>query len=237
MDTLTGVEAKRIRIVIADEDKPFRESLRMTLEADGGIQIVGEAFDAQSTVELTCRLKPDILLLDFTLSQELEANVFQLRGEYLEDVRVLMMMAASEKAKIVAAFRLGVMGVVPKAAAPIVWFKSIRRIVTGQYVIGGEDVGVLVQALQEFLSQNSGVISRNYYGLTPRELEIVECIAHGRTNKEVGREFSIRERTVKHHLTNIFNKLGVSSRLELALFARDKHIVQGTSLQPDSTAQ
>jgi two-component system nitrate/nitrite response regulator NarL len=231
MKTMMGVEPNTIRIVIADEQQTFRESLRIVLESDRGLQIVGEAFDARGTVELTSRLKPDILLLEFALSRELEVNGLHFTGGYFAGVRILMMVGTPEKTQIVEAFRAGAKGVVSKASPPVVWFKSIRRIVAGKYFLGSQNIEVLVQALQEFLSQKTEATSPNYYGLTQRELEIVERIAHGCSNKEVGLEFSIRERTVKHHLTNIFNKVGVSSRLELALFARDNHILQGASRQ------
>jgi two-component system, NarL family, nitrate/nitrite response regulator NarL len=223
---LMGIKPDIVRIVIANEQQTFRESLRMILESDSGLEIVGEAFDARSVVELTGRLKPDILLLEFALSRELEVKEFHPTGGYFAGVQILIMVGTPEKAHIVEAFRVGAKGVVPKGSPPAVWFKSIRRIIAGKYFLGSKNVEILVQALQEFLSQKTEAASPNNYGLTQRELEIVDRIAHGCSNKEVGLEFSIRERTVKHHLTNIFNKVGVSSRLELALFARDKHILQ-----------
>jgi DNA-binding CsgD family transcriptional regulator len=90
--------------------------------------------------------------------------------------------------------------------------------------LGNESLAVLIQAIRGSSSHGSGTVSTRHYSLTPREIEIVQKIADGRSNKEVGHDFSIRERTVKHHLTNIFGKVGVSSRLELALFARDHQI-------------
>jgi len=228
MEILTGIEPKTIRILIADSQQTFHETLRMIFESQGDLQIVGGARDVSSTGELTIRLKPDILLLDGTLSRELEKNGLHITGGYFAGARVLMMMGAPEQAEIVEAFRLGVRGVVPKTASPLVWFKSIRRIVAGEYSIGREGVEVLVRTLQDFLSDQPKAPSHNRHGLTRRELDIVERVARGWSNKRVGREFSICERTVKHHLTNIFSKIGVSSRLELALFIRDNNILEGS---------
>ena len=106
----------------------------------------------------------------------------------------------------------------------------------GQYWLESESVGVLVEALRESLAHGNGTRSPKDYGLTRREVDIITKIASGRSNKEVGEEFAISERTVKHHLTNIFGKVGVSSRLQLALFAVNQHLMSSPapslSLQP-----
>jgi DNA-binding NarL/FixJ family response regulator len=110
-----------------------------------------------------------------------------------------------------------------------VLLKSIRSVAAGHYWLESNRVGLLVEVLRDFLPRYQGntTTSPNDYGLTARELSIIAKITTGRSNKEVGQEFSISERTVKHHLTNIFNKLGVSSRLQLALFAANHHLMSG----------
>jgi two-component system nitrate/nitrite response regulator NarL len=236
MESPMGSEPNTIRILIADEQQTCRDSLRTILESGVGLQIIGEAFDARSAADLTARLRPDVLVLDFALSRELRANGVHLTDRYLAGVRILMMLGSPETSQVVEALQSGAKGVVPKASTPAVWFKSIRRIVAGQYFLGNENVEVLVRALQEVLPKRAAITSPSYYGLTPRELEIVQRIARGCSNKAVGLEFSIRERTVKHHLTNIFSKVGVSSRLELALFARDNHLLQGAPISSDDPA-
>ena len=140
-------------------------------------------------------------------------------------VRVVVTVTAIEKADLVEAFRLGAHGVVLKRSAPPVLLKSIRSVMAGQYWLERESVGVLVEALRESLAHGNGTKSPKDYGLTRREVDIITKIASGRSNKEVGEEFAISERTVKHHLTNIFGKVGVSSRLQLALFAVNQHLM------------
>jgi len=123
---------------------------------------------------------------------------------------------------------------VAKGSEACLWSKSIRKVVGGEYWLGSESAAILIKALRALHPQNADGGRPQSFGLTRRELEIVERIARGRSNREVGLEFSICERTVKHHLTNIYNKLGVSSRLALALFARDNQILaapQESSLQ------
>jgi two-component system nitrate/nitrite response regulator NarL len=225
-----------IRIVIADEHHIFRRDLRRSLESEPGLQILGEASDAQGALQLARQSKPDILLVDFALSQRFELKALNEGASHLPPVRVVVTVTAIEKTHLVEAFRLGAHGVVLKASTPPVLLKSIRSVMAGQYWLEGDSVGVLVEALRESLAHSNGTKSAKDYGLTRREVDIITKIASGRSNKEVGEEFAISERTVKHHLTNIFGKVGVSSRLQLALFAVNQHFMSSPgpslSLQP-----
>ena len=222
-----------IRVVIADEQPVFRRGLRRLLEFAYGLQVLGEASDAPGAVKLVRQLKPDILLLDLALSRGFELQGAINFAAYLAPVRTLVMLTATERTQIVEAFRLGAHGIVLKTSPQEVLLQSIQTVMTGHYWLESESVGILVEAVRDLLTQGNGVTSRKEYGLTPRELDIIAKIASGHSNKEVGEEFSISERTVKHHLTNIFSKVGVSSRLQLALFAVNHHLM---SDQPPSLA-
>jgi two-component system nitrate/nitrite response regulator NarL len=229
-------EPNPIRLVIADEHPIFRQDLRRSLEFEPGLQVIGEASDAAEAIQLVRRDKPDILLVDFALSQRFDFKAREGSANHLPPVRVVVTVSAIEKADLVEAFRFGAQGVVLKASKPHVLVKSIRSVMAGQYWLESESVGVLVEALRESLAHGNGTKSPKEYGLTRREVDIITKIASGRSNKEVGEEFAISERTVKHHLTNIFGKVGVSSRLQLALFAVNQHLMTSPgpalSLQP-----
>jgi DNA-binding NarL/FixJ family response regulator len=97
--------------------------------------------------------------------------------------------------------------------------ESLRAVLAGDYWIGGERVANLVQALSGLMQKAAVVPERKTFGLTPRELAVVQCIVEGCSNKAIATEFAISEETVKRHLSNVFDKTGVSTRLELALFA------------------
>jgi DNA-binding NarL/FixJ family response regulator len=183
--------------------------------------------------------RPDILLIDFALAQKCNLKALTEPASYLSQMRVVVMVTAVEKAYLVESFRLGAHGVVMKGSTPEVLLKSIRSVMAGQYWVETRSVGILVEALRESLALGNGTKSPKDYGLTRREVDIITKIASGRSNKEVGEEFAISERTVKHHLTNIFGKVGVSSRLQLALFAVNQHLMSSPTpsltLQPMQT--
>jgi two-component system nitrate/nitrite response regulator NarL len=218
-------EPTPIRIIVADDHPNCRQDLRRSLESEPGLNILGEASDAHGAVEMARRTKSDILLIDFALSQRVELKALIESGSQQPPVRIVVTLAAIEKVHLVEAFRLGARGVVLKGSTPQVLHKSIRSVMAGQYCLENESVGVLVEALRESLAHVTGTRSPKDYGLTRREVDIITKIAGGRSNREVGEEFAISERTVKHHLTNIFSKVGVTSRLQLALFAVNQQLM------------
>ena len=134
-------------------------------------------------------------------------------------VRVILLTAAAEKSQIVEALQLGARGVVLKDSATQLLLKAIQTVMAGEYWVGRESVSNLVQYLRTLMQSTHDEARQKKFGLTPRELEIVSAVVAGYSNKEIAEYFKISEDTVKHHLSNIFDKLGVSTRLELALFA------------------
>ena len=221
--------AAPIRIVIADEEPAFRKNLCGLLATQSGIEILGEANDAEGAAALMTQPVPHVLLLDYRISRKLQSRSIPNGADSTRAVRKIVMLSTPEKAYIIESFRLGAQGIVLKGSAEPIWQNSIAAVAAGQYWLGNESLAVLIQAICESPQSGSGPLPARYCGLTPREIEIIQKIADGRSNKEVGEDFSIRERTVKHHLTNIFGKVGVSSRLELALFARDHRVMLGVS--------
>jgi len=127
--------------------------------------------------------------------------------------------AAVEKKQMVEALQLGARGVVLKDSATQLLLKSIHAVMAGEYWVGRDSVSNLVQYLRNLMQTTNEETKQKKFGLTPRELEIVSAVVAGYANREIAEYFKISEDTVKHHLSNIFDKLGVSTRLELALFA------------------
>jgi DNA-binding NarL/FixJ family response regulator len=211
-----------VRIVIADDHPIFRDGLRRLLEAEPDLKVMGEASDGAEAVKLARQLKPDILLLDLAMPKHpgLEAlRDLSSGGAGSTPVRVILLTAAAEKSQIVEALQLGARGVVLKDSATQLLLKAIHTVMSGEYWVGRESVSNLVQYLRTLVQSSSDEARQKKFGLTPRELEIVAAVVAGYSNKEIAEYFKISEDTVKHHLSNIFDKLGVSTRLELALFA------------------
>jgi DNA-binding NarL/FixJ family response regulator len=143
-----------------------------------------------------------------------------------KNTKIIVLTAAIERIQIVQALQLGARGVVMKEAATQLLMKAIRTVMAGEYWIGREAVGDIV----EFMRLNaSGDRPPKNFGLTKREMDILTTIVAGLSNKEIARKFALSEDTVKHHLTNIFDKVGVGSRLELALFAINNRITDQPS--------
>jgi len=209
------------RILIADDHPIFRDGLRRLLETEPDLKVIGEACDGAEAVKLAKQLKPDILLLDLAMPRHpgLEALREMSSASNQNAVRVILLTAGAEKAQIVEALQLGARGVVLKDSATQLLLKAIHTVIAGEYWVGRESVSNLVQYLRTLVQSSGEEARQKKFGLTPRELEIVSAVVAGYSNKETAEYFKISEDTVKHHLSNIFDKLGVSTRLELALFA------------------
>lgn len=213
------VKTNAVRVLIADDQPIFRHGLRKLLETDPGLRVVGEAADGGDVVRLARALLPDVLLLDFTMRGTGGLDTVRELSTLFPPVHTLLLTAAAGKDDIIEALQLGAYGVILKQSATDLLLKSIHTLMAGHYWIGRESVADLVETLRQVTAAVERRGHPRKFGLTDRELEVISKVVAGYANKEIAQEFSITEKTVKHHLTNIFDKVGVSSRLELALFA------------------
>jgi len=224
----------RISILIADGHQMFREGLQKLLEAEPDLCVVGGAADAEEAVRLVKKLQPDILLLDLDGRQSPALDVARELSRSGSPVRIILLASAMDKLVVLEAVQLGTWGIVWKDSSTELLIKSIRCVRAGQYWLGRDTVAGIAQALRQLHASKTG---RQDFGLTPRQREIVGAIAVGCTNKDVAQSFSLSEQTVKHHVSNIFDKLGVFNRLELAIFANNHGLIStGPEYENSETA-
>jgi two-component system nitrate/nitrite response regulator NarL len=210
---------RAVRIVVADDHEMFRDGLRRLLESEGDLEVVGEAADASGAVALTRDLNPDILLLDVAMPRASGLDALRELAEAPAQTRVILLTAAVDRADIVRALQLGARGLVLKESATAVLMKAIQTVMAGQYWVGRETVSDLMAVLRTLSTESGQSAPSANFGMTDRELQIAALVVTAAGNKEIGEKLGISEKTVKRHMTNIFDKLGVSSRTELALFA------------------
>jgi len=207
-----------IRVVIADDHPIFRDGLRRLLNAEPGFEVVGEAGDGREAVAKAASLRPDVLLLDLAMPNGNGLQALQDLVELRLPVKPVLLTAAIDSADTVKALRLGARGVILKESATQLLFKCLHSVMNGEFWVGHERVQDIVEQLRR--SEDDGARGLTPAGrLTRRELQIVAAIVEGSSNKDIGQQFGLSQQTVKNHLSHIFDKLGVSNRLELALYA------------------
>ncbi len=194
------------------------------LQSDRGLEVVGDCSDGDEAITQTLELLPDILLLDLYMPRLPGLEAMRAIMNSSPSVKIILLTATITTQQIIEALQIGARGIVLKDALAGDLNTAIRAVVGGDYWIGGRRVVNLVGALHE-LMQQAAVPERKTFGLTPREMEVVGCIVEGCSNRDIAKQFTLSEETVKRHLSNIFDKTGVSTRLELAMFAIAHHLV------------
>ncbi|HTX42151.1 MAG TPA: response regulator transcription factor [Acidobacteriaceae bacterium] len=217
-----------IRILIADDHTLFRDGLRRLLEAEEGFEVAGEAADGEMLLNMARTTAADIILLDLAMPRRDGMEVLRELAASQIPARTLLLTVSIEKAQVVQALKLGAYGVVLKESTTQRLIESIRCVMAGQYWVGRESVSDLVKALRSVAPTETKPRTRDF-GLTPREFEIVTLVVAGYSNPEIAQHCAISEQTVKHHISNIFDKFGVSNRLELALFAVNHRLTESSS--------
>jgi len=213
-----------VRIVIADDHPIVRDGLKKLLLLEDDFDVVGEAGDGREVLDKVRELDPDVLLLDLRMPNLDGLAALQALQQVNQRTRVIVLTASEDKNEFVQAMKLGCSGIVLKQTAPDLIVKSIRKVHGGEIWLDSHTTAAVMRqfaAPGEIGSPGSGK-SRERSPLSTREREIVQLVAQGYKNKEMAEKMFISEQTVKNHLHNIFDKLGVSDRLELALYAIHK---------------
>ncbi len=212
-----------IRILMADDHPIFRDGVRKLLEDSDEVTIVGEASNGQECIDMVSKLKPDILLLDLRMPDKDGLSVLEEVNFDTLATRVIVLTATEDDHEVVRAMRLGARGVVLKQSATDLLLKSIQKVHSGEIWL---DKRMTAEVMRAFSKSAESGPRREKPLLSERETEIVQLVSQGFRNREIGEKLFISEQTVKNHLHNIFDKLGVSDRLELALYALHHRIIE-----------
>ncbi len=217
--------ARRIRVLIADDHPIVRDGLRRLLSLEDDIDVVGEAADGRETLDMVGQLDPDIVLLDLRMPNLDGLAALQALQTSYRRTKVVVLTASEDKNEFLQAMKLGCSGIVLKQTAPDLIVKSIRKVHAGEIWLDSHTTAAVMRQFATAGGEPAASGSakpRERSPLSTREREIVSFVAQGYKNKEMAEKMFISEQTVKNHLHNIFDKLGVSDRLELALYAIHK---------------
>jgi len=209
----------QIRVVIADDHSLFREMLCLVLRREGSIKIVGEAANGRETIDVISNLKPDILLLNGTVSEMDDIEVLPAIREKSLKTKALMITDNKNEAMIFKALKGGAKGHLSKDVSISDLIKAIQAVHKGELWVERKLMARFFEGEATANSRGEGRAGRLKKVLTPREKEVLRILTTGCTNKEIAHALFISEKTVKSHLNSIFRKLDVARRLQAILYA------------------
>jgi DNA-binding NarL/FixJ family response regulator len=203
----------RIRVMIADDHPVVRQGLRVLLEVQEDMDVVGEAAEGPQAVALAAELVPDVLLLDLKMPGMTGPEVISGLAARCPDVRILVLTSVTDPTAAQAAVRAGAAGFLYKDVDPDALVRAIRSVHDGNLLLSAEAAQTLIQR-----GAQRGAVG-GLDALTGREREVLDHITRGRSNREIARVLNVAEKTVKTHVSSVLAKLGVQDRTQAALYA------------------
>jgi DNA-binding NarL/FixJ family response regulator len=228
---------KRLRVLLIDDHPVLRQGLWQILGAEPGLEVVGAVGDSQAALAAADELRPDIVLCDINLPGMNGLELARVLRRRMPRCGIIMLTVHNEDAQILAAAKAGADAFVNKEAGPVQVVEVIRRVAGGEHVIQNQ-----IRARPDLIARLSAQLQGkaptvpdgpSFSPLTARELEILDCMARGMSNKEMAAQLSISEQTIKNHVTNLLRKLEVSDRTQAVLHAvKQGWIVIGSPAAP-----
>lgn len=207
----------KIRVLLVDDHTLFRSGIKSLLARQEGFEIVGEAGDGLDGLKRAKSLKPDVVLLDLHMRGMSGLDAVRLITEEVPESHVLMLTVSEDAEDLLEALRGGACGYLLKNIDTEALVEAIRRAAEGESVISPQMTGKLVQGVRRPVSE--APLPQEKEKLSPREREILAFLARGESNKEIARSLDLAESTVKIHVQGILRKLGLSSRVQAAVYA------------------
>ena len=213
-----------VRVIIADDHPVVRIGVRNVLAAHGNFSVVGEAENGPEAVAQTRVLEPDVLLLDIQMPNSAGFDTLRQVVSGVPQTKVVLLTGSIQAEQLAEAFNAGARGIVLKSALTEQIASALLAVIDGSFWAHGQRIDHLAGVLAELRAQVRQETSERF-NLTRRELEVVGLIVKGYSNRDIAKQFSLSEETVKRHLSNTFEKLKISTRLELAIFALANKLV------------
>jgi two-component system response regulator DegU len=209
----------KIRVIIADDHTLLREGLRKILEMEPDIEIVGEAVDGSDVVDKTMELQPDVVLMDVNMPNGGGLGATAIIKEKMPEVNIVVLTIHDDDEYIAELINAGAKGYIPKDVEPARVVEAVRSVYQGNPFIPPNLMNKLLKKLQNKASSDKDTANQGPDALTQRELEVLQLIVNGKSNREIADTLIISEKTVKNHVTNILRKLDLSDRTQAAVFA------------------
>jgi two-component system nitrate/nitrite response regulator NarL len=205
-----------IRVLLVDDHALFRSGIRLLLQRHAEFLVVGEAADGVEGIKRAQQLKPDVVLLDLNMPGISGVETLQLMQQDCPDTAIIMLTVSEESSDLALAMRAGARGYLIKNIEADYLVRAIRRAAAGETVVAEALTGKLVAQLH---GGTQAPPPSEIDKLTPREKDILACLARGESNKLIARKLELAESTVKIHVQNVLKKLKLSSRVQAAVFA------------------
>ncbi len=204
-----------IRVLICDDHAVVRQGLTTFLELQDGIEIAGQAVDGQEAVAKAAALRPDVILMDLVMPKVDGIEAIRRIRAADDAAKIIVLTSFAEDSQIFPAIRAGAVGYLMKDVSPQDLAKAIRMARDGESLLHPD----VTRRLMDEVAHPTNVAQEGLGRLTAREVEVLDLIARGRSNKEIARDLVLSEKTVKTHVSNVLQKLNLDDRTQAALFA------------------
>jgi two-component system nitrate/nitrite response regulator NarL len=231
MEYCMEAQAELITVLLVDDHTLFRSGVRSLLQRNPRFSVVGEASDGVDGVKRAMQLKPDVILLDLHMPGMTGVETLQLILQGWPEAAVIMLTVSEEGEDLATALQAGARGYLIKNIDADYLVRAIERAAAGESVLAESMAAKLVAQLQKQREPKPAAPPSELDKLTPREREILACLARGESNKLIARVLDLAESTVKIHVQNILKKLGLTSRVQAAVFAVEQGIGNGHERQ------
>ena len=212
----------KITIIIVDDHSLMRQGLKQIIELEDDMQVIGQAINGEEAIEMTKRLRPDVVLMDINMPIKNGLQAIQELKENNISSKVIVLTIHEDREYLFKTLQMGAEGYVLKDAESGILISAIRSVFSGQNYIQPNMTRELVKEFTRITKHDKVKPQENT--LTEREIEVLELIAEGMLNKQIAKALYISEKTVKNHVSNIFKKLNVSDRTQAAIFALKHNI-------------